>query len=61
MSEQPPLIVPSTMMTHTIGEWDLFGNRSIKISFYEPQRIPNRWIRFWTKVFFNSKWELYNN
>jgi hypothetical protein len=30
------------------------------ISFYDsgygPHIVPNRWIRFWTRVFFNSKW-----
>ena len=37
---------------------DLFGNQSITIDYYSYMRIPNCWIRFWTKVFFNSKWTL---
>ena len=39
---------------------DLFGNGSILIHFYENNRIPNRWIRFWLKVFLNSKWTLHD-
>ena len=43
----------------TICRCDLFGQGQIVISFYEgdPCPLPNRWIRFWTKVFFNSKWD----
>ena len=37
---------------------DLFGNEGIVIEFRENHQIPNRWIRFWSKVFFNSKWTL---
>ena len=37
---------------------DLFGSRSLMIEFRENHRIPNRWIRFWSKVFFNSKWTI---
>ena len=40
------------------AECDLFGNEGIMIEFQQDDRIPNRWIRFWSKVFFNSKWTL---
>ena len=40
---------------------DLFGQGQMVISFYDIESntlpIPNRWIRFWTRVFFNSKWK----
>jgi hypothetical protein len=41
-----------------ICECDLFGQKQMVISFYKDSKfpIPNRWIRFWTRVFFNSKW-----
>lgn len=43
---------------------DLFGQGQMVISFYDIESntlpIPNRWIRFWTRVFFNSKWEFVN-
>ena len=42
----------------TVAQWDVIGNGSIMIHFHERQRIPNRWVRFWTKVFFTSKWQL---
>ena len=39
---------------------DLFGQGQMVISFWDTEAktlpIPNRWIRFWTRVFFNSKW-----
>ena len=38
---------------------DLFGQGQMIISFYDDQYsspVPNRWIRFWTRVFLNSKW-----
>jgi hypothetical protein len=39
---------------------DLFGQGQVVISFWDTETktlpIPNRWIRFWTRVFFNSKW-----
>ena len=37
---------------------DLFGQGQMVISFYDTKYspLPNRWIRFWTRVFFNSKW-----
>ena len=39
---------------------DLFGQGQMVISFWDTKvktlPIPNRWIRFWTRVFFNSKW-----
>jgi len=44
---------------------DLFGQGQIVISFYETSSttlpVPNRWIRFWTRVFFNSKWNFKND
>jgi len=41
-----------------ICKCDLFGQEQLVISFYKSDNfpIPNRWIRFWTRVFFNSKW-----
>ncbi len=40
---------------------DLFGQGQMVISFYDSgygaYPVPNRWIRFWTRVFFNSKWK----
>ena len=42
---------------------DLFGQGQMIISFYDDQYsspVPNRWIRFWTRVFFNSKWNFEN-
>ena len=41
-----------------ICKCDLFGQEQLVISFYKGDNfpIPNRWIRFWTRVFFNSKW-----
>ena len=42
----------------TICRCDLFGQGQMVISFFEsePCPLPNRWIRFWMTVFFNSKW-----
>jgi len=44
---------------------DLFGQGQIVITFtdvgYGVRPIPNRWIRFWTRVFFNSKWNFEND
>ena len=37
---------------------DLFGTGAMLIEFREDIRIPNRWIRFWSTVFFNSKWTI---
>jgi hypothetical protein len=49
----------------TICKCDLFGQGQMVISFYETSSttlpVPNRWIRFWTRVFFNSKWEFVND
>ena len=39
---------------------DLFGNGSMVINYHDDGCLPNRWIRFWSKVFFNSKWTLLN-
>ena len=40
------------------GTLDLFGNGSLVINYHDDGCFPNRWIRFWSKVFFNSKWTL---
>ena len=42
-----------------ICKCDLFGQEQLVISFHRSNSfpIPNRWIRFWTRVFFNSKWD----
>ena len=40
---------------------DLFGTGVMLIEYRESVQIPNRWIRFWSKVFFNSKWTLMEN
>ncbi len=42
-----------------LKEFDMFGQKQLVISFHRSDNfpIPNRWIRFWTKVFFNSKWD----
>ena len=40
---------------------DFFGGGQFCIHFTEKNLIPNRWIRFWTRVFFNSKWEFLND
>jgi len=40
---------------------DFFGGGQFCIHFTENNLIPNRWIRFWTRVFFNSKWEFLND
>ncbi len=39
-----------------VAQWDVIGTGGFMIHFHERHRIPNRWVRFWTKVFFNSKW-----
>ena len=48
-----------------ICKCDLFGQGQMVISFYDIESnilpIPNRWIRFWTRVFFNSKWNFEND
>ena len=53
----PNLPYPYTQ-PKTICRCDLFGQGQMVISFYEgdPCPLPNRWIRFWMTVFFNSKW-----
>ena len=57
-------IVPShsSLYIHNpevICEFDMFGQKQLVISFHRSNSfpVPNRWIRFWTKVFFNSKWD----
>ncbi len=48
----------SIKVSQTKAICDLFGNNGLMITFEGEYPIPNRWIRFWTKVFFNSKWTL---
>ena len=53
---------PPSLYIHNpevICECDLFGQKQMVISFHRTDGfpIPNRWIRFWTRVFFNSKWD----
>ena len=45
----------------TKAKCDLFGNNNLIINYQGDMHIPNRWIRFWSKVFFNSKWTLIND
>jgi hypothetical protein len=44
---------------------DLFGQRQMVITFTAVDHgvcpVPNRWIRFWTRVFFNAKWNFEND
>ena len=44
---------------------DLFGQGQITITFtdvgYGVRPVPNRWIRLWTRVFFNTKWNFEND
>jgi len=44
---------------------DLFGQGQVVIIFedvsYNVCPVPNRWIRFWTRVFFNTKWNFEND
>ena len=44
---------------------DLFGQGQITITFtdvgYGVRPVPNLWIRFWTRVFFNAKWNFEND
>ena len=54
--------LPPSLYIHNpevICECDLFGQKQLVISFHRTDGfpIPNRWIRFWTRVFFNSKWD----
>ena len=37
------------------GTCDLFGGNQIVVNV---MTWPNRWVRFWSKVFFNSKWTI---
>ena len=56
---------PESIYVEPIRNWwqpkyklDLFGNGAVVINYQEDRYFPNRWIRFWSKVFFNSKWTL---
>ena len=44
---------------------DLFGQGQLEITFtdigHDVYPVPNRWIRFWTRVFFNTKWNFEND
>jgi hypothetical protein len=58
----------STAQIHqpkVICNCDLFGQGQLVITFtdvgYGVRPVPNRWIRFWTRVFFNSKWKFVND
>lgn len=52
-----PFVLDTTKL-RTKATFDMFGDNGIKIAFKGDQPIPNRWVRFWTKLFFNSKWTL---
>jgi len=54
---QPPIFT-KPLVRPVKATLDLFGNQSVTIDYYSYMPIPNRWVRFWTKVFFNSKWTL---
>ena len=41
--------------------WDIFGRGQFYFHFTKSHLIPNRWVRFWTRVFLNSKWEFLND
>ena len=38
---------------------DMFGQGQMVITFYKvgSAPVPNRWVRFWCSVFFNTKWK----
>ena len=40
-----------------IWEWDFFGDKTI--NFALPRKV-SAWKRFWTKIFFGSKWKRIN-
>lgn len=42
--------------SRTVAECDFLGNGSLVLRYHERQRVPNHWIRFWMKFFFNAKW-----
>ncbi len=39
---------------------DFFGNNLLSVECSE-RDLPNRWVRFWMKVFFNTKFTFYKN
>lgn len=43
----------------TLAKCDLFGTNGVILLFDEDTTVPNRWVRFWTSFFLNSKWTLY--
>ena len=47
-----------TIKNPELSEWKcyLFGQKAIV---WQPEKgkAPNAWVRFWSKVFFNNKWE----
>ena len=61
MSKQDTFATITYNPPRIIATWDLFGGKKIVIEFTEHDEIPNRWIRFWSKLFFNSKWEFHND
>ena len=58
MTEPNQIVLGIHTENQTKATCDLFGNDGMVIRFHQNSRIPNRWIRFWSKVFFNSKWTL---
>ena len=40
--------------------WDVLGGGQFYFHFTKRHLIPNRWVRFWTRVFLNSKWNFEN-
>jgi len=56
---------PPMLTRGVICRCDLFGQGQITITFtdvgYGAHPVPNRWIRFWTRVFFNAKWNFEND
>ena len=48
----------ATIKNPKLSNWKmyLFGNDFIT---WQPEegKVPSAWVRFWTKVFFNCKWE----
>ena len=52
-SDSKPILIKGTKAT-----LDLFGNGAMVINYQDDMYFPNRWIRFWSKIFFNSKWTL---
>ena len=54
-SDSKPILIKPMPIKATL---DLFGNGAMVINYQDDMYFPNRWIRFWAKIFFNSKWTL---